>query len=49
MGLSPGTVYTVTTELTPPPGYAISPPQTVKTPTDGTSTVARYFTVALAG
>ena len=47
MDLSPGAVYTVT-ELTPPPGYAISPPQTVQTETDGSSTVAS-FTVASAG
>jgi hypothetical protein len=47
MGLSPGTVYTVT-ELTPPPGYAMSPPQTVQTPTDGSSAVA-LFTVTSIG
>ena len=47
MGLSPGAVYTVT-ELTPPPGYAMSPPQTVQTPTDGSDAVA-LFTVASAG
>jgi hypothetical protein len=47
MDLSPGTAYTVT-ELTPPPGYPMSPPQTVQTPTDGSSAVV-LFTVALAG
>jgi hypothetical protein len=47
MDLSPGAVYTVT-ELIPPPGYAISPPQTATTQSDGSPTVVS-FTVAATG
>ena len=51
--LSPGAVYTVT-ELTPPLGYAMSPPQTVKTETDDSPTVVSFtvtvtVTVTAAG
>jgi len=46
-GLSPGAMYTVT-ELVPPAGDPMSPPQTVKTETDGSPTVVS-FTVAATG